>query len=122
MGFDPGINVGLPATALGSSYVNFATSAVFMDGLAVDNPEVDLATTCIADSGGTIFVDGLDVGTIDVDLGLLYVADDYLPKVFYPGVKIADYRSRLLRPGDTGKDISFLNQRSQLFSRIINHN
>jgi hypothetical protein len=125
MAFTDGIDVSnIAVDFITGSYVSssyyLSPPAVFSNGYNVDNVAVDFATgNCIATGAGSVFTSGFNVDNVANDYGADYVAAPYLPSIFTAGVKIADYYSRLLAPGDTGIDISFNNRKRQLFSQMI---
>jgi hypothetical protein len=122
MAFTDGIDVSNPAVALATSNcVSLGGQAVFSLGTQYEYHAVDFATgNCLGSLGGNVYSTGINVGYVGAQFGVDLVEAPYLPSVFTASIRISNYYSRLLKPGDTGIDISFLNLKPQLFGKIFN--
>ena len=93
----------------------------YAPGVAISSHTVDMGIPYVSSAAPKAFSSGFAVVFQTLTAGTIYMGDFYRYKLFTQGAVEASTLSRLLRPGDNGIDVSWLNMDEQKQSIFVSY-
>jgi len=122
MAFLDGFDVPRVSQDLASNYSSSGGVKSYAPGVVISSHPVDLSTPYTSSAAPKSFSPGFITVAQMLNTGTIYLEDSNRYKIFaYRGAVEASTLSRLLRPGDNGVDISWLNLEEQKQTVIQNY-
>jgi len=120
MAFIDGFDVPKASQVFATNYSSSGGIKSYAPGVVISSHTVDLGISYTSSAAPKAFSSGFVLVFQTLTAGTIYLENTYRYKLFaYRGAVEASTLSRLLRPGDNGIDVSWLNmdeQRQSIFS------